>query len=55
MTQQQCPICWRMVSPTRWRRIPLHRDAIGRDVCPASSEPFYISTPPPLVGVESDD
>lgn len=41
-----CPVCRRRVHPidwNRWARVSAHMDSIGRDLCPASGEPWRIT------------
>lgn len=51
MTRRRCPICHRIVGATRWERVVLHRDSIGRDLCPMSGELFELCEHEPLMDV----
>ena len=38
----ECPVCRRVLKPTRGGNIPAHYDSHRIDTCPAEGEPFYI-------------
>jgi hypothetical protein len=41
----RCPVCWQRIVYTHRGYVNLHHDSLGRDVCPASFEPFVIAQP----------
>lgn len=43
-SRRYCPVCWQPAGkPTSSGLIAAHFDSVGRDVCPASGQPFTIA------------
>lgn len=40
-----CPVCWQRAIKAPSKRVTLHWDSIGRDICPGSKEPWRITIP----------
>lgn len=42
-TWKYCPVCKQPVTRTSGDKIAPHMDSIGRDICPATGEPYRIA------------